>query len=64
GSQTWLACDGELTRADIERETIVAHHKRNGGHPQKSARARGIGGRTLGLKLKKWKEEEVVAADL
>ncbi len=64
GSQTWLACDGELTLADIERETIVATLKRNGGHRQKSARALGIGVRTLGLKLKKWKEEEVVAADL
>ena len=64
GSQTWLACDGELTLADIERETIVATLKRNGGHRQKSARALGIGVRTLGLKLKKWKEEEVVSADL
>ncbi|MBQ71305.1 MAG: hypothetical protein CMJ67_00195 [Planctomycetaceae bacterium] len=60
----WLACDGKLTLADIERETIVATLRRNSGHRQKSARALGIGVRTLGLKLKKWKEEQVVEADL
>ncbi|MAC19128.1 MAG: hypothetical protein CMJ23_05495 [Phycisphaerae bacterium] len=63
-SEGWLACDGQLTLADIERETIVATLKRNSGHRQKSARALGIGVRTLGLKLKKWKEDEIVAADL
>ena len=57
-------CDGKLTLADIERETIVATLRRNSGHRQKSARALGIGVRTLGLKLKKWKEEQVVEADL
>jgi DNA-binding NtrC family response regulator len=60
----WLACDGKLTLADIERETIVATLRRNSGHRQKSARALGIGVRTLGLKLKKWKEEQVVESDL
>ena len=64
GTERWLACDGTLTLADIERETIVATLRRNGGHRQKSARALGIGVRTLGLKLKKWKEEAVVEADL
>jgi len=63
-AQTWLACDGELTLADIERETIVATLRRNGGHRQRSAKALGIGVRTLGLKLKKWKEDRIVEADL
>ena len=62
--QHWLACDGALTLADIERETIVATLKRNRGHRQRSAKALGIGVRTLGLKLKKWKEEQVVEQDL
>ncbi len=63
-AQAWLACDGELTLADIERETIVATLRRNGGHRQRSAKALGIGVRTLGLKLKKWKEDQIVEADL
>ena len=62
--QHWLACDGALTLADIERETIVATLKRNRGHRQRSAKALGIGVRTLGLKLKKWKEDQVVEQDL
>ena len=62
--KVWLACNGELTLADIERETIVATLRRNAGHRQRSARALGIGVRTLGLKLKKWKEERIVEADL
>ena len=62
--QDWIACDGELTLADIERETIVATLRRNSGHRQRSAQALGIGVRTLGLKLKKWKEDQVVSADL
>jgi DNA-binding NtrC family response regulator len=62
--QHWLACDGALTLADIERETIVATLKRNRGHRQRSAKALGIGVRTLGLKLMKWKEEQVVEQDL
>ncbi len=62
--QVWLACDGELKLADIERETIVATLRRNDGHRQRSARDLGIGVRTLGLKLKKWKEERIVEADL
>ena len=63
-AQAWLACDGELTLADIERETIVATLRRHGGHRQRSAKALGIGVRTLGLKLKKWKEDRIVEADL
>ncbi|MFG0292990.1 MAG: sigma-54-dependent transcriptional regulator [Phycisphaerales bacterium JB050] len=50
--------------ADIEREVIVETLRRFGGHRQKTARALGIGVRTLGLKLKKWKEQELVSASL
>ncbi len=50
--------------ADIEREVIVETLTRYDGHRQKTARALGIGVRTLGLKLKKWKEEQLVAATL
>jgi two-component system response regulator HydG len=52
------------TLEEIERETIVQTLRRLGGHRQKTARALGIGVRTLGLKLKKWKEENLVAPTL
>jgi len=55
---------GDRTLADIERETIVATLQRFNGHRQKTARALGIGVRTLGLKLKKWKEESLVSQSL
>ncbi len=62
----WLPviCDGDCTLDDVERETIVATLKHFNGHRQKSAKALGIGVRTLGLKLKKWKEENLVAQTL
>ncbi len=50
--------------AEIEREVIVETLHRFNGHRQKTARALGIGVRTLGLKLKKWKEERLVAETL
>jgi DNA-binding NtrC family response regulator len=56
----FMACDGRLTLADIEREAILATLEANRGHRQKSARALGIGVRTLGMKLKRWKEDLVV----
>ena len=56
----FMACDGRLTLADIEREAILATLEANRGHRQKSASALGIGVRTLGMKLKKWKEEQLV----
>lgn len=59
-----IVCDGELTLNEIERETIVATLIANGGHRQKSAQALGIGVRTLGLKLKKWKEQSLVSPTL
>ncbi len=49
---------------EIEREAIVAALTRFNGHRQKTATALGIGVRTLGLKLKKWKEERLVAETL
>lgn len=55
---------GDRTLADLERETIVATLQRFNGHRQKTAKALGIGVRTLGLKLKKWKEESLVSQSL
>jgi DNA-binding NtrC family response regulator len=49
---------------DIEREAIVRTLVRFNGHRQKTAQALGIGVRTLGLKLKKWKSEKLVEATL
>ena len=43
---------------------IVETLTRFEGHRQKTARALGIGVRTLGLKIKKWKEEQLVAPTL
>jgi DNA-binding NtrC family response regulator len=55
---------GDKTLAEIEREEIVATLKRFNGHRQKTAKALGIGVRTLGLKLKKWKEDSLVSPNL
>jgi DNA-binding NtrC family response regulator len=49
---------------DMEREAIVVALRRFNGHRQKTAAALGIGVRTLGLKLKKWKQERLVAETL
>jgi two-component system response regulator HydG len=59
-----IICDGKLTLEQIEREVIVATIEHNQGHRQRSASALGIGVRTLGLKLKKWKEMHLVDASL
>lgn len=48
--------------ADIEREVILTTLNRFKGHRVKTAQALGIGVRTLGMKLKKWKEEGVPEA--
>ena len=55
---------GDRTLADLERDMIVATLQRFNGHRQKTAKALGIGVRTLGLKLKKWKEESLVSPNL
>jgi transcriptional regulator with GAF, ATPase, and Fis domain len=49
---------------EIEREVIVATLHRNDGHRRRTARDLGIGVRTLGLKLRKWKDLRLVAQDL
>ncbi len=59
-----VVCNGHLTLEDLEREAIVATLRNNHGHRQRSAAALGIGVRTLGLKLKKWKELHLVAETL
>ncbi len=59
-----IVCDGRLTLDDVEREAIVATLKHNNSHRQRSASALGIGVRTLGLKLKKWKDQQIVADTL
>ncbi len=59
-----VVCDGHLTLEDLEREAIIATLHNNHGHRQRSAAALGIGVRTLGLKLKKWKELHLVAETL
>jgi len=49
---------------DIEREAIVRTLQKFNGHRQKTAHALGIGVRTLGLKLKKWKQLQLVEETL
>lgn len=61
---TPIVCDGHLTLDEIERRAIVATLEKHRGHRQRSAVALGIGVRTLGLKLKKWKEESLVPQSL
>ena len=53
-----------LTLEEIERQVIVQTLQRNNGHRLNTARELKIGVRTLGLKLRKWKDEQLVAADL
>ena len=48
--------DGQILN-DAERDLILRTLERFSGHREKTARALGIGLRTLGLKLKKWREE-------
>src|SRR5262245_13472299 len=59
-----IICDGKLTLEEIEREVIIATIEHHRGHRQRSASALGIGVRTLGLKLKKWKEQHLVSESL
>ena len=60
---TWV-CDGQgKTLEVLEREAILATLEACGGHRQNTARALRIGVRTLGLKLRKWKDEGLIAQD-
>ncbi len=52
--------NGCRTLADMEREVIEKTLHRFDGHRIKTAQALGIGVRTLGMKLKRWKEEASV----
>lgn len=53
---TRLVCDGEsLTLEVLERRAILATLQQFGGHRDRTARALGIGVRTLGMKLRQWK---------
>jgi DNA-binding NtrC family response regulator len=54
----------EMTLEEIEREVILQTLGKFDGHRLKTAKALGIGVRTLGLKIKKWKEEKIVAETL
>jgi two-component system, NtrC family, response regulator HydG len=56
-----IVCDGSMTLEEIERRTILATLQVHKGHRVRSAKALGIGVRTLGLKLKRWKELSIVA---
>jgi len=62
GGPKWIREPRPLS--DIEREVIVETLQRFDGHRLKTAKALGIGVRTLGLKLKKWKEQNLVAESL
>jgi DNA-binding NtrC family response regulator len=55
---------GTRTLEDMEREQIVRTLGRFSGNRKRTAAALGIGVRTLGLKLKKWKEQNLVAQTL
>ena len=59
-----LVVSDDRKLADIEREIIVRTLERHQGHRQRSAKALGIGVRTLGLKLRKWKECNLVEQSL
>jgi two-component system response regulator HydG len=57
-----LDSEGRIdTLEHVERREILRTLDRFHGNRQRTARALGIGLRTLGLKLKKWKESELVA---
>lgn len=53
--------DGVRTLEEIEREQILRTLSHFSGNRQRTAEALGIGVRTLGLKLKKWKDANLVA---
>ena len=46
---------------EVEREQVVRTLEQFNGNRQQTAQSLGIGVRTLGLKLKKWKEQNLVA---
>jgi DNA-binding NtrC family response regulator len=50
--------------ADIEKQVILSTLERFKGHRIKTASALGIGVRTLGMKLKKWREDDATLVEL
>jgi len=52
-----------LRLEQLEREHIERMLERFNGHRQRTAKALGIGVRTLGMKLKRWREEAAIIAD-
>ena len=50
--------------ADIEKQVILTTLERFKGHRIKTASALGIGVRTLGMKLKKWREDDATLVEL
>lgn len=55
-----LACDGTVTLEILERRAILATLQRFGGHRDRTAKALGIGVRTLGMKIRAWKDVGLV----
>ncbi|MFC1782446.1 sigma-54-dependent transcriptional regulator [Planctomycetota bacterium] len=51
----------DMLLADLEKQIIQKTLAKYDGHRQKTARSLGIGVRTLGMKLKRWKMEESCA---
>jgi len=47
---------------DMERQLIEKALREHGGHRARTAAALGIGVRTLGLKLRQWRQEAAAAA--
>lgn len=62
--QPVLACDGAVTLETVERHAVVATLDRFGGHRDRTAKALGIGVRTLGMKLRQWKSAGLVPEHL
>jgi DNA-binding NtrC family response regulator len=72
--EPWLKIEGATTiqtdglagkpLADIEKQVILSTLERFKGHRIRTATALGIGVRTLGMKLKKWREEEALFAEV
>ena len=62
--QADVACDGTVTLETVERRAILATLERFGGHRDRTARALGIGVRTLGMKLRAWKSAGLVPEHL
>ncbi len=63
GEAGLIACDGRQLE-EIERDAIIRTLARFNGHRQRTAQSLGIGVRTLGLKLKKWKQQQLVEQTL